>query len=695
MLFAWVAQQVGNLWRRQALQNKLSFCLVCITVFPLLATFAITHHKGQLTLTRLVVERNLDVAERTAEDIDRMFSEKVKMLRIAANSSEMKSMIPDAQKVLLKAIADADSDIQVAIVADSAGNQIARSDGQAAVRSITYRDRYYYQQIKQTGETVFSSVLVGRSTGAPAIVIAEPIKDDYGQLAGILIANVNLHKIIDRINQIKIGQTGYAYMVTHDGRILLHPDRRLVERSEDVSHLAPVKALMNKQAGVAEYEFNNQKKFAAYSFIPQTGWGLVVQQPMEEALYDVSDVKRKAIMITFLAALLAGIFGITVARMMTKPIVDIAAAADRLAAGNLDASCQVDTQDEIGHLARTFNYMAAELRKRTIELQANEEKYRSVVENINLGIYRRTVDDESYIGFANPALVRILGYDSVEELLMTPLPMHFWDRDEFAAINDIVQKTGFIKNREVRLRTKAGNAIWCSLTAVQHDDLRRNIACVDGVIEDITERKQSDARLRQAHADLERKVAERTRELTIVNEQLYLATLQDGLTSIANRRYFNEFLEREWRRAKREQTSIALILLDVDFFKLYNDTYGHVAGDECLIQIAKTLRGIAKRATDLVARYGGEEFALILPETDQAGAMKVGERILAQVRALAIQNVMSPVDQVVTVSLGVAAANPTEDLTSEMLVRAADQALYRVKESGRNHMQVANFMEET
>jgi len=689
MFLAKITHSIANLWHRQALRQKLSFCLVSMTVLPLLLTMAVTGGKNENILTGMVANHNRDIAERTAEDIDQMFSGKIKVLRIAANTAEIKSMLPDRQIVLLKAIADADADIQIAIVADSAGNQITRSDGRVTDGAITYRDRYYFEKVKRINETVVSDVLIAKSTGYPGIVIAEPIKDENQQLVGVLIVNVKLQGIIDRINRIKIGQTGYAYLVNEDGRILLHPDRGMVERSEDVSSLAPVKAVMDKQTGLVEYEYKNQKRLAAFSYIPRTGWGLIVQQPMEEALADVNDVKWTTLMIALLAVALASLIGIAVTRMMTKPIIDISKAAGRLAKGNLDARSLVTTCDEIGQLAITFNSMADELRTRTNALLESEEKYHSLVENISIGIYRETGDAKSFIAYANPALVGMLGYDSVDELLKVPVSAQFWSHEELAAIDEVVERAGAVKNREVRLRRKDGMAIWCSITAVKHYDHQKNTFCVDSVVEDITERKLADEKLRQAYAELERKVGERTRELTVLNEELRLISLQDGLTRIANRRYFDEFLERECRRAKRGQTSIALILLDVDFFKLYNDTYGHVAGDECLRRIASTLRGIVKRATDLVARYGGEEFAIILPETDQAGAVKVGERILMQVRELAMRHEMSPVNEFVTVSIGITAVIPAADLMPDMMIIAADQALYQVKQSGRNQLQLA------
>ncbi len=158
-----------------------------------------------------------------------------------------------------------------------------------------------------------------------------------------------------------------------------------------------------------------------------------------------------------------------------------------------------------------------------------------------------------------------------------------------------------------------------------------------------------------------------------------LATL-DGLTHIPNRRRFDEYLEQEWRRMAREKLSLSLILCDIDFFKLYNDAYGHQAGDECLKQVATTIFRVVKRPADLVARYGGEEFAVILPNTPAAGALKVAENIRLGIRALEI---VHPVSQV-TMSLGVASTVPIPKSSEGALIAAADKALYQAKIQGRD-----------
>ncbi len=163
---------------------------------------------------------------------------------------------------------------------------------------------------------------------------------------------------------------------------------------------------------------------------------------------------------------------------------------------------------------------------------------------------------------------------------------------------------------------------------------------------------------------------------------------RDWLTGLANRRRFDEMIQQEWGRAKRDETALGVLMIDIDYFKPYNDTYGHQAGDTCLQQVAKSFSEVVHRPGDMLARYGGEEFVVVLPRTDVAGAAEVAEKIRAQVEALRIPHTNSLVSDLVTISVGVTAMVPTEKSKPAVLVAAADQALYQAKHEGRNRVRV-------
>jgi len=160
----------------------------------------------------------------------------------------------------------------------------------------------------------------------------------------------------------------------------------------------------------------------------------------------------------------------------------------------------------------------------------------------------------------------------------------------------------------------------------------------------------------------------------------------DGLTEIPKRRQFDRVLKEEWRRSQRRETSSALIMIDIDYFKNFNDSYGHVSGDECLRTVGQTLASSVQRAADFVARYGGEEFAVILPETNFDSATAIAEQIRQNVASLHLPHVISQVSDYVTLSLAVATVIPNDETSANNLIEMADRALYRAKSNGRNQV---------
>jgi diguanylate cyclase (GGDEF)-like protein len=175
------------------------------------------------------------------------------------------------------------------------------------------------------------------------------------------------------------------------------------------------------------------------------------------------------------------------------------------------------------------------------------------------------------------------------------------------------------------------------------------------------------------------------KRLEVTNRELRKLSAQDRLTQLANRHRFDQKLQEEWLRLARSQSPLALLICDVDFFKRYNDTYGHLAGDRCLQRVANVLQAAAQRPGDLVARYGGEEFVIVMPETDLSGAGLLAERIQAALAKLAIPHGSSPLQQV-TLSIGLASQIPQTATAPEALIKQADRELYRAKMAGRNQV---------
>jgi diguanylate cyclase (GGDEF)-like protein len=210
-----------------------------------------------------------------------------------------------------------------------------------------------------------------------------------------------------------------------------------------------------------------------------------------------------------------------------------------------------------------------------------------------------------------------------------------------------------------------------------------------GAVDYITKPFQKEEVLARVRVHLElrfltRKVQEQAIALKQANQELHRLANLDGLTEVANRRRFDEYFDQEWRRSGRDRTPLSLILCDIDYFKNYNDHYGHQAGDACLRKVAQAISETLHRPADLVARYGGEEFAIILPNTPLEGAVHIAELLQIQIEQLGILHAQSQVSSYITLSLGISSQVPEPLQENHTLIAATDKALYLAKSEGRN-----------
>jgi diguanylate cyclase (GGDEF)-like protein/PAS domain S-box-containing protein len=268
------------------------------------------------------------------------------------------------------------------------------------------------------------------------------------------------------------------------------------------------------------------------------------------------------------------------------------------------------------------------------------------------------LDRELRVISANPGFERITGFSA--DVVLGEVPPLFGD-DEGETLGQVRSRlqAGVHWDGTLLARRAGGDRfpLEASLDVVRDEagQVQQHVM----VFRDVTVQKQLEDRLRELSAT-------------------------DGLTLLANRRSFDEALEREWHRATRHGEPVSLIMADIDHFKPYNDLYGHVAGDRCLQQVAAALAAGVRREGALVARYGGEEFAVILPRTDAEAAQDIAESLRRRVEALGIAHAGNPEGARVTVSMGISTRTPPQTADYEDLMRSADQALYRAKEGGRN-----------
>jgi two-component system cell cycle response regulator len=402
----------------------------------------------------------------------------------------------------------------------------------------------------------------------------------------------------------------------------------------------------------------------------QQGYQTFLATSGERALDLAQRVKPDLIL---LDVVMQGIDGIETCRRLKAhpatariPVIFMSAKSDT---DDIIAGFDVGAVDYVAKplkLAEVCARVRAQLRMRShaVSQQEQTERLRLIVNGMEEGLM--IIEASGRIQFSNPACDRYLGYEQNElagaalgQLLSPGVTQEYlayfaaWSADP-----ETVHPRGA---REVQIRRRDGTARAMDLTLTP---MYAGEPLFIGLLHDITHHKQSETALQRA-------------------------ALLDPLTKIANRRHFDTFLEKEWLRAIRSGEPLSLVVIDVDHFKLYNDTLGHAAGDACLRKVAAALQSHALRPTDIAARYGGEEFVLLFAETGAGTALKLAESVRAHIESLELPNPRSSTSSWVTVSVGVATIVPSQRDEMEQFFVAADQAMYAAKEAGRNRVAAA------
>jgi diguanylate cyclase (GGDEF)-like protein/PAS domain S-box-containing protein len=273
----------------------------------------------------------------------------------------------------------------------------------------------------------------------------------------------------------------------------------------------------------------------------------------------------------------------------------------------------------------------------------------------------------SYIG---PQIEKLLGWTPESWVSAEDWAARMHPEDSAWVVDFCIaqSKSGVDHEADYRAITKDGRYVWIRDVVHVVRDENGEVDSLVGFMFDITERKENEQKLLDLQKELE--------------DYSY----KDSLTNVANRRMFDTAMSREWNHAQRQQQTISLILIDIDYFKEYNDFYGHLKGDECLRRVALTLSSVIKRPRDFLARFGGEEFVLILPDTNEETASMLAERCRNMVYQEKIPHEMSKIDKWLTVSLGVATMTPSKEDFSNTFINHVDKLLYQAKQKGRNRI---------
>lgn len=470
-----------------------------------------------------------------------------------------------------------------------------RSALKSEISTFRLRQRQEYRSIAEAKKPIWTPVFTSLLQPTLLIARADPILDAKQQFQGFVIASFRLDSLGRFLNTLQIGKTGQAFVVDRQGKLLATSTNELPFQDRTTSRdflqannsrnpLTQATAEYLHQAGTLQHGIKTRQRFKVVinhrphyllvlPFQDDYGldWTIAVVIPESDFMAQIHANNQMTLWLCLGSAILAIAIGILAARWVTQPLVELNAAAKKIAEGDWSQKIVMHRQDEMGQLAQSFNQMSEQLQQ------------------------------------------------------------------SFAEMETLNQALASSKNT-----------------------------------------------LATYNRSLETQIAERTEALEQANRELERLATTDSLTQLANRRRFDDYLRQEWSHALRSQSHLSLILCDVDYFKAYNDCYGHQMGDECLRQVAQAIRQALQRSTDLAARYGGEEFGIILPYSDLAGATRVAKAIQLEIQALQCPHARSEISSCLTISMGIASVIPQRSQSPVALLAAADAALYQAKTQGRD-----------
>lgn len=590
--------------------------------------------------------------------IDRWFKERGSEVETLANLPAVKRLNIEQTAEAFHAFQKLQDEFYAIIFINSKGITEIDTDGGTG---IDVSDREYFRQAKN-GKPSVSDILIGRDTGKPVIIFASPVFDQKQAFQGAVIGTVNLNTFNRLMKSGDFNYSGETYLIDGNGKMIteskyfpgLQPELR-------VETLMVQEAKQGRTVKGAYENYRGIEVFGHSKWVNGGKWLLVGEVEKQQVL---SSFYRTlgSMAVVFLSILL---FGRWIMLRFSKKILTT---LDHLIKGALTLRQENYTVRisppsdpiELVSLCETFNDMAQTIQDKTTQLS-------QLIETTPNGIV--VMDAEGKIILTNAMTEELFGLDRdkiTKRVYNDPLWNIFTlDGRPFPSdqlpYHQVLKTKKPVRNIELVMEKPDGEEVILSNNSAPLLDAEGNISGVLVAITDITESMK-------------------------VTRNLERISTIDGLTGIFNRRHFDEIMRQEWQRCARHSVPLSLVMFDIDFFKLYNDTYGHQAGDDCLKSIAFTVSHAVKRGGEKAFRYGGEEFAIILPDVDQAGAAILAEKIRSEIEKLSIPHKGSAIHTVVTTSMGIASIIPNPLSAPEIIISKADKALYQAKRDGRNRV---------
>jgi len=550
-----------------------------------------------------------------------------------------------------------------------------------------------YRKCIEQLETQISDFRYYEPSNKEALFMATPVYANH-TFIGVIVFQINITKINELfLNQEGMGESGEVYTakLTHDNRVVSTTPLRYRKNSVSDNYQFPnaielpiYKAVNGESNKAIVYDYRDKEVVAAWGYIPILRWGIVAQIDHDEILAPVAQLRFYSILILFFVGIGIVIAILSAIKHIVQPIERLANTMKNFSKGKkIETSFDADMENEIGELSRNFQEMSIALRasQETIQKYADELELKVQIRtqelenanakidltNKNLKRYITIIDTyiitsttnlSGTITYVSQAFCAITGYTQEEligrkhNIVRHPdMPVSLYS-DLWATI-----RSGKIWQGEIKNLCKDGSYYWVHSTITPIMDENGEIIEYTSIRQDITDKK-------------------RIEELSIT----------DGLTQIYNRRHFNEMLPKMIDSAKRNNELFCFLMMDIDHFKLYNDTYGHQMGDDVLIKVAHVFKKSLRRADDYCFRLGGEEFGILFKTQSHHHGVEFAASLCKEIEDLKIQHEKNSASAYVTASIGLIILNAQEITDHEVLYKHADDLLYRAKESGRNRV---------
>lgn len=664
---------INNLFRLKTLKRRLRFWFILLLlIFVVLSYIPFTKYAKEFR--EMEAQNNIkQMINLQQMMIEKWFDEKSITIQTISKLPVVKSGNKEKIKEALEIYDNNLSEFNGISFANAKGlTEIDTTSGPAV---IDLSDRIYFHEAKK-GRSYMTDVLIGRQSHQPIIIFSSPVFDYNQQFQGLVVGAVRLNTINEVMKKFRLNDTGQTYLVNRDGQLITElrfPSQPIQQGAKDgftkkFSSTILDLAMEDKPITHSYNDYRGIPVFGDYRWVNDEKWLIIGEISKEEIFAPF----HRMVMIVLAVILVVILVGLIITFLISNQIERIfhhvlegAHAIGKAEYGyRIAPASYTNYSIELQELCETFNGMAEMIQFQMHSVQQSQEQFRLLAENSSDMITLH--DTEGRYLYTSPACKEILQYEEKELLgKYTYLFIHPDDQEHAQKNMQLILETGYTVVT-YRIRRKDGEYVWfeSAIKLLQGTDNEDSKLIV--VSRNINERKLAEQKLQEA------------------NELLQHLSSIDGLTGISNRRTFDERVEIEWKRSLRNSKPISLIMFDIDYFKAYNDTYGHQGGDGCLKQVAAVVEKTLGRASDLLCRYGGEEFSVILPETDEAGAVTVGEKIRKAIEDIQIPHAGSKINSWVTVSVGTATIVPTSNIDLSTLISNADKAVYEAKKTGRN-----------